>query len=76
MEGNLIECDKGKYRDLQQYRLGVDLLEWRTVEKDMRVLVDKFPMRQQGAFMAKKEMVPWGRLKRVWPAGHGSFSLL
>ena len=55
---------------VHQYRLGNDLLEMSSVEKDLGVVVDKrLAMSQQCALMAKKAMVSWGALKRAWPAG-------
>jgi len=60
---NLMKFNKGKFRVLQlgrndpmhQYRLGSDLLESNSVEMDLGVLiVDKLPMSQQRALIAKK----------------------
>jgi len=62
-ERNLIKFNKGKCTVLhpgrnnlmQQYRLGADLLESNSVEKDLRVLVDnRLTMSQQCAFVAMK----------------------
>ena len=39
---------------MHQYRLGDDLMETISAEKDLRVLVDKLAVSQQCAFVAKK----------------------
>ncbi|PKU46682.1 hypothetical protein llap_2999 [Limosa lapponica baueri] len=62
-EKNLMKFNKGKCRllhlgrnnPIHQYRLGVDLLESSSVEKDLGVLVDnRMTIRQQCALVAKK----------------------
>jgi len=39
---------------MHQYRLGDNLMETISAEKDLRVLVDKLAVSQQCAFVAKK----------------------
>jgi len=77
-----MKFSKGKCRVLHwgrnnpmQHRLRADLLETSSMERDLGVLVDdKLAMSQQGALPAKKAMVSWGALRRVWPAGRRRFS--
>ena len=70
--------DKNKYRVLHlgrnnhkyQYRLGHELLEQNSVEKDLAVLVhDWLAMGRQCALVAKKASEILGWIKR--PAGQG-----
>ncbi|KAJ7400656.1 rna-directed dna polymerase from mobile element jockey-like [Pitangus sulphuratus] len=78
-EKNSLKFNKGKCRVLHlgrnnpmhQYRLGVELLESSSAEKDLGVLVDnKLSMSQRCAFVAKKaDGILWGirksRLREV-----------
>jgi len=60
----------GRKNPMQQYRLGVDLLESSSVERDLGVLVDdKLTMSEQCTLVAKKANGSWDALRRVWPAG-------
>jgi len=72
MQRNLVKINKSKYRVLhlgrnnpmQQYRLGVDLLERRSVERDLGLLVDKLTMSQQCVLVAKKANGILGCIKK------------
>jgi len=60
-----------------QYRLGAELLERSSVEKDLGVLVDQWlTVSQLCALVAKKANGILGALQRVWPAGEGGSSPL
>jgi len=53
-----------------QYRLGDDLLERSSVEKDPGVLVDdRLAMSQSVPLWPRRPMVSRGALKGAWPAG-------
>ncbi|PKU49348.1 hypothetical protein llap_387 [Limosa lapponica baueri] len=53
-KGKCSVLNLGKNNALPQYRLGIDLLESRPAERDLRVLVDRLTMSQQCALVAKK----------------------
>ncbi|KGL75162.1 hypothetical protein N309_05379, partial [Tinamus guttatus] len=75
---NLMKFNKGKCKVLHlgrnnprhQYRLGTDLLESSSAEKDLGIMVDdKLTMRQQRALVAKKANGILGGLKKSISSG-------
>jgi len=74
--------NKGKCRVLHlgrnnarhQYRLGADLLESSSVEKDLGVLVDDKVTMSDHACPGCHEGQWSPRVQGVWPAGRGRFS--
>jgi len=65
----------GEEQPMHQYRLGADLLECSSVERDLGVLVDdRLTMSQQCALLPRTPMGCWGALRRVWPVDRGRFS--
>jgi len=60
---------------MQQYRLGNNLLERSSAERDLGVLMDnRLSMSQQCAWWPRRPVAPWGALKRTCPAGQGRSS--
>ena len=65
----------GRNKPILHYRLGADLLESCSVEKDLGVLVDsKLTLGQHCALVAKMANGIWGARKGVWPVGQGRLS--
>jgi len=65
----------GRNNPMHQYRLGADLLQSSSAERDLGVLVDnRLTMSSSVPLLPRKLMGPWGALRRVWPAGQGRFS--
>ena len=53
-----------------QYKLGTDLQDWSSAEKELGVLLDnRLAISQQCGLVLRKPMVSWDALKRQWPAG-------
>jgi len=65
----------GRNNRMHQYRLGVDLLESSSVERDLGVLVDdRLTMSSSVPWLPRRPMGSWGALRGLWPAGRGRFS--
>jgi len=65
----------GRNNPMHQYRPGAELLESSSVERDLGLRVDnKLTMSQQCALVARRPVVSWSALRRVWSAGRGRFS--
>jgi len=55
---------------MYQYRLGNDLLETSSAEKDLAILMDnRLTMNQECALLAKKTNGILGYIKRLWSTG-------
>ena len=72
---NLMRFNTGRNNPMHQHRLGVDLLQSSSVERDLGVLVDdKLTMSQLCALVAKKANGILRCIKKSVAAGHGRFS--
>ena len=74
-QGQVQSSAPGEEQPRAPIQAGADLLESSSVERDLGVLVDdRLTVSQQCALASKKANGFWGALRRVWPAGRGSFS--
>ena len=55
---------------MYQYRLGADVLESNSEEKDLGVLVNS-RLAMSVPLWTRRPMGCWGALTRAWPAGQG-----
>jgi len=66
----------GRNNPMHQYRLGADLLECSSVERDLGVLVDDRLTMSSVPWLPRRPMGSWGALGGVWATGRGRFSFL